>query len=287
MLRLLVLLVVFFVDQFIIAQNADESVLRIATINIRVPNKNDSLNQWNNRKEQMTDFIRDEKLDVICMQEVSVDQLKYLNSVLQEYDLIGDSPLVVKGEEYLPVFFKKECFICLDQGTFWLSETPDSAGSKGWDGKYARRATWVKLKCNNSSRYIFIVNTHLDHVGRIARQKGMDLIKERVKSLSEGLPVILCGDMNCTSTSPAYYIALNNEFLMYDAYHIAKARKGETYSYHGFGKQLPVEKRDMIDFVFVTSQLEVKEIDIPKEETLKGVYLTDHCPVIATICFVQ
>src|SRR4051794_13304033 len=34
----------------------------------------------------------------------------------------------------------------LDGGHSWLSETPDRAGSKGWDGSLPRMVSWVKLR---------------------------------------------------------------------------------------------------------------------------------------------
>jgi len=34
----------------------------------------------------------------------------------------------------------------LRDGTFWLSETPEKVGSKGWDAALPRIMTWVKLK---------------------------------------------------------------------------------------------------------------------------------------------
>ena len=256
----------------------------LATINIRVPMKKDGVNHWKNRKKQMTDFVNIENLDIVCFQEVSLSQLNYLEESLTDYSFAGNKIRKVKGEGYKPILYRKNFFTCLDEGTFWLSETPDSVGSKGWDGKHPRRATWVKLKCKKNGKAFCVVNTHLDNVGKIARQKGMELIKHRLKPTSNSIPVVLCGDMNFASISTAYYSALNDEFLMYDAYQVAKVRKGVRYSFHRFGKK-PIEKRGMIDFIFVTNQFEVKEIDIPKEEEQNGSYLTDHCPVVANLCF--
>lgn len=256
----------------------------LATINIRYPTKKDGVNYWGNRKKQMIDFVNKEKLDVVCFQEVSISQLNDLEKSLTDYGFAGKKTRKVKGEGYKPILYRKKVFTCLDEGSFWLSETPDSVGSKGWDAKHPRRASWVKLKCKKSGKTFCVVNTHLDNVGKIARQKGMELIKNRLKSTSDSIPVVLCGDMNCSSTSTAYCSALNDEFMMNDAYQIAKVRKGVSYSFHRFGKN-PIEKRGMIDFIFVTNQFEVKEIDIPKEEKKNGFYLTDHCPVVASLCF--
>ena len=279
----LLLIIVLSPNPHLLTGQTRNSVLRLCSINIRVADKKDGVNFWDCRKELMTDFIHHKEFDIICMQEVAKSQQKYIDSTLQEYVCIGDRPQVVKGEEYLPIYFKRELFECLESQTFWLSETPDSSGIKGWDGKHPRRATWVKLKHKSSGTDFVILNTHLDHAGKYARQKGMELIKLRLKTISEILPVVICGDMNCLSSSSVYYSALNDEFMMYDAYHVAKKRRGATYSYHGFGKR-SVEKRNMIDYIFVTKQFKVNEIEIPFEENEKGFYLSDHCPIIVTLC---
>ena len=256
----------------------------LATINIRYPTKKDGVNYWGNRKKQMINFVNKENLDIICFQEVSLSQLKYLEESLTDYSFAGNKIRKVKGEGYKPILYKKKDFTYLDEGSFWLSEIPDSVGSKGWDAKHPRRATWVKLKCKKSGKTFCVVNTHLDNVGKVARQKGMELIKHRLKSTSDEIPVVLCGDMNSSSSSTTYRSALNDVFMMNDAYQVAKVRKGVNYSFHRFGK-LPIDKRGMIDFIFITDQFEVKEIDIPKEEKRDGSYLTDHCPVVAHLCF--
>ena len=255
----------------------------LATINIRVATKKDSANYWDYRKEIMIDFIRNRNLSVICMQEVSSSQMNYLTSVLTEYEYVGNNPKIVKGEEYLPIFYSRKDFSCLGYGTFGLSETPEITGSIGWDSKNPRRVTWVTLMNLHNKKFFCVVNTHLDHVGKDARLNGMKLIKKRMKKIAEEMPVIICGDMNCSATSLPYYSALNDDFVMYNAYQIAKQRKGVIYTHHAFGEIQPVERRNMIDYIFVTNQIEVDDIDIPQEKKINGAYLTDHCPVIASI----
>ena len=263
-------------------RNITSTSIIVATINVRVPTTSDSLNHWNNRKELVSTFVQQHQYDVVCMQEVSAGQLKYLSKELVEYDYVGNENKIVGGEEYLPIFFRKDFFSCVEKGTFWLSDTPDVPGSKGWGGRHVRRATWIKLKCLKDGSVFCVINTHLDHVSIEANQRGMELIKHRMKNIAAEVPLVLCGDMNCVTTSKTYYEALNNEFLMYDAYQVAKQRMGVFYSYHAFGKT-EVSRRSMIDFIFVTNQFDVLKVDIPKEYQSKGVYLTDHCPVIATL----
>lgn len=278
----LIVILFLFISLYADAQDREKLSFRIATINIRVPTAKDSINHWRNRKNIMIDFLKKEGFDIVCLQEASSGQMKYIISSMTEYDCIGDSPTVVKGEEYLPILYKKNILDCLESGTFWLSQTPNVVGSKGWDGKHTRRATWSKFMSKLDSCVFYVVNTHLDHVGKVANEKGMEVMKRRMDSIAVNYPILICGDMNCTSMSSTYFKALNYKFHMYDAYQIAKCRKGVNYSFHAFGKRKKAERR-MSDFIFVTSQYDVNEINIPEENSINGVYLADHCPVIATI----
>ena len=72
--------------------------------------------------------------------------------------------------ESAAVFYRKERFEKLDGGHFWLSETPDVPGSKGWDAALPRVATWVRLKDRAAPDRppVLFLNTHLDHRGAAA-----------------------------------------------------------------------------------------------------------------------
>lgn len=285
MLRLLTLFIIYHFSLSEFGQIIIKSEFKMATLNIRVPMKKDGKDQWSYRKEKIIDFIRKQRLEIICLQEVTDVQMNYITKQLPEYECVCGSENIIKGEELLPIVYKRNCFALLGTGTFWLSETPDKSGSRGWDGKHTRRTTWTKLKDLKSKRTFLVVNTHLDHVGKEARLEGMKLIKKRIKEISSGNPIILCGDMNCSATSRPYFVALNYDFLMYDAYQIAKSRVGVNYTFHGFGKRLPIESRQINDFIFVTNHFDIEKIVIPKEERRNGVFLSDHCPVEATLVF--
>ena len=251
----------------------------VASINVRRETKKDSLNPWSARKYLLFDFIENQDLDVVCMQEVKFGQYKDLIGVLNNYCSVG----YISGrrdDETIPVLFKSTKFVCLDSCTFWLSDTPEKVGSKGWDAKYPRMATWVKL-CDKISKKVFcVVNTHLDHLGPTARVKGMELIKSRMKDMALDCPIVLTGDLNCTSLSEPYKVGLEKEFSMNDSYEVAEERLGVSYSFHKFG-ELSEPRR--IDFILVTPTLRVKSFNIPEEQIINGVYMSDHNPVIALI----
>lgn len=259
---------------------------RIASVNIRLDTKKDSLNPWSTRKDLLVGFVLDNDLDIVCMQEVLPKQYRFLSDTLSEYSSVyegrGD-----KSGEGVPIFYKSKIYDCLGSGTFGLSEFPDSIKNKGWDAKYPRVATWAKLKNRNNGKTLCVVSTHLDHVGKIARRNGMMTIKQRIKNLAGECPVVISGDMNSGPNSETVNIAKTALFPMQDAYEVAKKHEGVTYTYHRFGKKMPIDSRNRSDYVFVSKSIKVKTITIPREEQDEqtGVFMTDHCPVIVDMYY--
>jgi endonuclease/exonuclease/phosphatase family metal-dependent hydrolase len=96
------------------------------------------------------------------------------------------------------VFWRAERFEKLDGGHFWLSETPDVAGSRGWDAALPRVATWVKLKDRRSgaAKPLLFLNAHFDHKGAKARTEAAKLLRRRADELGRGCSVVVTGDFN-------------------------------------------------------------------------------------------
>ena len=73
-------------------------------------------------------------MDILGTQEVLHNQLEDLKQRLPEYGVIGVGREDGKEKgEYSALWYQKDRFNLLDSGYFWLSETPEVAGSKGWD----------------------------------------------------------------------------------------------------------------------------------------------------------
>lgn len=67
-----------------------------------------------------------------------------------------------------------------------------------------RAATWVLLQSRTTGREFVVVNTHLDHFGRLARRESSKLILDRLDGLcrQRWRPVILMGDFNSRAWVP-------------------------------------------------------------------------------------
>ena len=259
------------------ASCSEEKVnVRWATFNMRLDTPADSLNNWKYRKERVAQYIQDMKLDVVGTQEVLQNQFNDLKYLLPDFEGVGVARDDGKETgEYSAVFYRKTVFDALDSGTFWLAENPDSVGMMGWDAVCVRVATWAKLQHKATGKIVMAVNTHFDHVGKVARRESALLIIRKIKEIVGDQPAVLTGDFNVTDQSEAYNTIVSNEFVLLDAHKVAEKTGGASYTFHGFDK-VDMEKRSKIDFVFVTPQIKVLHSEVTPE--VKEALLSDHNP---------
>lgn len=252
--------------------------------NIRYDNPEDEQDNWQYRKDRAANAILFYDVDILGTQEVLYNQLVDLQNRLPQYDVIGVGREDGKEKgEYSALWYKKNRFKLVDSGYFWLSETPQKAGSKGWDGACERIATWAKLQDKISGKEYFALNTHLDHVGIAARREGVSLILDKVEELSEGLPVIVTGDFNAHPESDVirHVTDTSNPKHLTDARTVSPVVYGPDWTFHDFGK-IPYSRRERIDYVFVRNGLEVLRYGI-LAETENEAFLSDHAPVLVTV----
>lgn len=251
--------------------------LNVMTYNIRYDNPQDSLNSWQYRKDVAAQIIKDKNIDIVGAQEVLVNQLNDLKERLPEYTALGVGRLDGKeAGEYSPLLYKKDRFTEIESGHFWLSENPEAVGVKGWDAACERVATWAILKDKESGKDFFVLNTHLDHMGQIARQESVKLLLKKSSELSKGLPVIITGDFNAEPDSDVIKHLTESKQLI-DSKSIAANTKGSSYTFHNFGR-IPAEERPLIDYIFVNDKSEVLEYEVISDK-LNDIYLSDHAPV--------
>lgn len=254
------------------------------TFNIRLDVPSDSLNSWQYRKDNAAEMVRMNDVDILGMQEVLLNQMNDLKERLPQYTAIGvgREDGADKGE-FSPIFYKKDRFLAIESGTFWVSETPELAGSKGWDASYIRVATWAILKEKATGKEIFAINTHLDNDGLIARKEGGNLLLKKAEELGKGLPIVLTGDFNDTPQSEAIKnitdASKTNHLL--DSKTIALKTSGTDWTFHNFGR-LAESERPLIDYIFVSKQIKVQDY-VVLPDTLNGTFVSDHKPVLSKI----
>lgn len=286
MKKLLLLMFVVFVSSLsCVAVEPEPTLLRCCTFNIRLKNDGDDKAGfgWNVRRDRVANYIREKAIDVVGMQEVLHPQLLDLLERLPQYDYVGVGRADGKTKgEYSPIFFLKDKFEVLDKGNFWLSETPDVPGSKGWDAAIERIASYAKLKDKATGKIFMAVNTHFDHVGVMARRESAKLIMRKIQEIVGNRPAVVTGDFNVTEDDEAYVTMTTDAFRMNDAYHMTANHTGTVYTFQNFLRISPLEC-DKIDFIFLTPAIRVKHshIEVQSPENI----LSDHNPHWADLEF--
>jgi len=223
------------------------------------------------------------------MQEALHHQIKYADSVLTEYAWfgVGRDDGKFKGE-FSPVFYDSTRFELLEENTFWLSENPQKEGSKGWDAAFPRIVTWGYFYDRITQKSFYLLNTHFDHQGTIARLKSSKLLIQKISELTENkswIPVIVTGDFNSLKKSGPYQQLTHwdNPVKLIDAQAVTEEMSlGPNYTFNGFDNR---KREDMIiDYIFVNEACIVNQHHIINDEK-SGRYPSDHFPVAAEISF--
>jgi endonuclease/exonuclease/phosphatase family metal-dependent hydrolase len=262
----------------IAGQVSHAASIRVMSFNIRYDEPRDGVNAWPNRKQKVADVIRFHKADLVGVQEALLTQLRDLESMLPGFAWCGVGRTDGKeGGEYSAILYRKSRFQIQECRTFWLSPSPDVAGSKGWDAAFSRIVTWAKFRDRVARKSFIHFNTHFDHVGQTARVESSKLILERINSSAGKLPYVLTGDFNIVESNEAYGKMAGG---MSDARYVSKnPHFGGDSTWTGF-KQ--IESGRKIDYVFVRKGMTVMEHGILSDQW-NGLWASDHLPVIAEV----
>ena len=267
---------------------AQADQLRVMTFNIRFNNPDDGFNAWPHRRELAASMIRYHDADVVGLQEALYSQLEDLTDMLPGYAWYGVSRDDGSSEpdspgEFAAILYRADRLERLDGGNFWLSPTPEVAGSVGWDAALTRIATWCRFRDKRSDREFYHFNTHFDHVGQQAREESARLILRQVAAVAEeALPVILTGDFNCVPTDAPYRVLTEEEALR-DALLVSTLpHHGPRSTWSGFS--FPGQPGRRIDYIFVNDRVEVIR-HATLAESWSGRFPSDHLPVLAEIEF--
>ena len=217
--------------------------------------------------------------DTFGVQEAHLGWMNVLRACLPAYDYVGVGREDGKEDgEFSAVFYKKEKYELLDSGNFWLSETPEKPG-KGWDAACVRICSWAKLRKKETGKEFVHLNTHLDHVGRVAMQKGAQLVAERGARIAGDAPAFFTGDFNVTPESEPCRAVKDGGFA--DCRDIAdKTDPGITY--HAFDPEN--YPGSVIDYVFCRGDVKVKKFAVIRDK-IDGELPSDHFPVYADVEF--
>ena len=299
--------VVYGTDYIIVPETVsnEDTTIKTMSFNIRCffTEKNKQ-NNWENRKDHISEVINKYSPDVVGFQEVTQPQFKYLiESMKDTYAYVGLSrsgmglkrgDILIKStspannlfnllycsiiSEATVVFYKKSRFELLDYQTIWLSETPDKP-SKGWDAGYKRISTKLELKDHFTGNEFTLINNHLDNEGETARQNSVKIINEWA---SEADKIIIMGDFNFEEKCDLYN-SLKKDVLSDIKYLAPEEKSDNGFTYNGFGEPVFDEP---IDFILVKeNQVNILSYKIIKDTYGENYYISDHFPIMGEIVF--
>lgn len=282
----------------LLAASAQAAELTVVSFNIRYAAKSDTgKKSWETRQGLVVETIKKLNPDLIGVQEALAPQLDYLAKALPAYEPIGVGRDDGKRRgEYSALLIRKER---LERdpdegGTFWMSDTPEKAGSSGWGNRVVRICTWARVVDKRTRKGVYIYNTHWDHQHQGSREKSGRLISQRIDARKRKFePVIVTGDFNATETNPgvAYLLGKNVELAggegaerwaspLRSTFLELHADVVDRRTFNGWNGNR--EGPHMIDHILISKGWTTRKSWIEYHQK-DGVWPSDHYPVAAVI----
>ena len=285
----------------IVEQTMENYKLKVMSFNVQT--ENGTQVDFDLRAEMLRDLMDELQPDSIGMQEVTTGWIYRMDTFAFNASYAGVGEGRTPGGEASSIYYRKDKFDLVNSGTFWLSETPDEAGTYLEASLYPRICTWAHLRDKVTGYEYIHVNTHLDHLGgsdgRSLRTAQTRVILEYLKTLPD-VPMVMTGDFNQAKTNSeenTYAIFKNilgqSNFTastgekMTGNFSDARAEAKDTvasdawasmtaYWQEGGEKYNPAKKP--IDYVFYTTAdfdaMVYRNIHYHRD----GIYMSDHLP---------
>jgi endonuclease/exonuclease/phosphatase family metal-dependent hydrolase len=167
---------------------------KVMTFNIKGSYYEDGENNWSYRAGLNSDLINRFAPDLIGFQEVQQGNIDHYDQTLAGYDYELGAETARENQSghayYCAIYWKRDRFDCLDQGYFFLNETPDQY-ALDWGVTQGRTVNWVKLYDKNIGRRLLHINSHLPHDSEQGRINSAHLIVRCLPPLIEDDDVVL------------------------------------------------------------------------------------------------
>lgn len=251
--------------------------ISVMSFNIRVPN-DASPNSLSDRTPRVKQHLTTYSPDIVGFQEITSAWKTVIDSHLTGYSkefVWRDSKA---NSEAAPLYWKTSKFTVMEQGSFWLSSTPDTM-SIDWDAGCYRTCSYAALLHKASGTLVLAFNTHFDHQSDTARNNSALLVSQRMRALQEkytrlgygnNIATFCTGDYNCNPTTTAYKNMLA-EFS--DTRDTADSLGCDTaqITYHNWGSSSSI-----IDYIFTDPRGSNTVSFKVCAEKVSGGYISDH-----------
>jgi endonuclease/exonuclease/phosphatase family metal-dependent hydrolase len=248
------------------------------TFNVRYPASGDGPNRWEQRRDLFIETIRAKDPDLFGTQELFELQAQYIVEKLPGYRWFGLSRRGNHEDEHMGVFYRDSRLRVVESGNFWLSETPNTAGSMSWNVSLPRMVTWGLFEIKGTKLRFYYYNTHFPHrrEDEEARVRCAKVIQERMAGLPKNVPFILAGDFNAPAGGDVYKTFVPD---LTDAWTTAAIRFGPEGTFGGFKGVTTGARIDWIFYRGFGKVLHAETVTLNEN----GRYPSDHYPVSAIL----
>jgi len=215
----------------------------IASYNVRAAMGCDPMpHRWFERAPRIVETIEHEGYDIVGIQEAERFWCKRLMALMPGWRYIYYGREANGEGESASIIWNDARFELVDQGNFWLSETPDVPGSRSWNSGCPRTCTWGRFKDRKTGKEFLLFNTHLDCSSLAARTNGMRVLLEHLVALRKqtGLPAFFMGDLNISYAYKRMRVDENHPLVMASKVLTAMWDKSETPHQGSFSSWLGI-----------------------------------------------
>lgn len=248
--------------------------LPIMSFNLRYATADDGRNAWFQRKDILIQTIVQHAPLIVGTQEGLDFQLNEITQALPGFQRIGVSRYGNIHDEHCAILYDYRLIEVVQNGDFWLSETPYQIGSRFASAVFPRIVSWGKFRHKQWTLPFYIFNTHFDHKNEPVRQKSAETVLSQLASINdEHLPIILMGDFNSQRGSKTWQILCDGKLQeVWET--VPEFGNSLNYTFHQFSGR----NHGFIDWVFYQGPISPIKASI-LDDNRSGAYPSDHFPL--------
>jgi endonuclease/exonuclease/phosphatase family metal-dependent hydrolase len=265
------------------APESGSAPLRVVSFNVDGDaGRGDHSRTWPLRVEGIVSRIESLRPHLLGVQEVFRPQLDALATALPGFGEVGVGSLGGERGEYTALLYDRARLELLGGGTFWISEFPETPGSRHFGNVDPRTATWGRFRDLETDMVFVAVNVRLDDVSEPSREMGVEVLQDRILSLATAAgSVVLMGDFGSGEEARSYRVIRAASVPdLQDTFRQIHPDATDVGTFHGYGDG-PAEVRR--DAILSSPQFRVVNAGIAREPGGDGAHPSDHHPVWAEL----
>ncbi|MEL4317540.1 endonuclease/exonuclease/phosphatase family protein [Leifsonia sp. YIM 134122] len=234
---------------------------------------------WSRRAPLLARLLAAERPTVLGIQEALPDQAVVVADALGDrYTCVGTGRDADRRGERCEIHIDGDRMRFLDMRVHWLSDTPDTPGSRSFGNLLPRVAVQAEVEELEFGGRFHVIVTHLDHLSEKSRRRSARFLRGIARSLDG--PVVVMGDFNGGRRS-GVFAELTGDDVLVDTWGAAARRLSPEWGTYSRYKA-PVVGGDRLDRILVSPSVQVDAAAI-NPVRFDGAAASDHEPVHAVV----